>query len=412
MREREEKVKAMVDVVPDKGARSVHKDDFMIRSHTLNRSTRDNASERRMHLRAFDYWHDLRPEGDVDPEFDALTPDGLSPFKDNSLLLEIVGGEGVIRFCGSAMYPVFGQDVARGATLSAIQNSRFADALMDQLLEPTVRLNATEFEFEESGLECRGILLPFSAAGQPAKFLMVVVNHRPQALAENSRTPSSRSAHEADGDALQSALSLAARECGRIGATVVHPDSGSRDSLYNALAETYRFHIAAARDPVSYRRFLGTLGLKQQRRAPFTPALKLTFGKDYDKTRLTEYAAALSYAARCEIAPDALLEFLKAEPGGIKGCVQKLRDLKRKGGPVAPVSASARKESAKTAPAKQLHDITLTEDFDLILARRSEDGKTELLGASGASRRMLDQTLTSMAARGLLTITTEKDAGK
>ena len=38
--------------------------------------------------------------------------------------------------------------------------------------------------------------------------------------------------------------------------------------------------------------------MKAQARAPMTPIVKLVFGADYDKTRLTEFAAALSYAER------------------------------------------------------------------------------------------------------------------
>jgi hypothetical protein len=42
-----------------------------------------------------------------------------------------------------------------------------------------------------------------------------------------------------------------------------------------------------------------------------TAVAKLVFGSDYDKARLTEYAAALSYAARQEVAGGGFLEFIE-----------------------------------------------------------------------------------------------------
>ena len=50
--------------------------------------------------------------------------------------------------------------------------------------------------------------------------------------------------------------------------------------------------------PEDYAELLDDAGLKAQARAPMTPVVKLVFGVDYDKTRLTEFAAALSWAQR------------------------------------------------------------------------------------------------------------------
>jgi hypothetical protein len=46
------------------------------------------------------------------------------------------------------------------------------------------------------------------------------------------------------------------------------------------------------------------------------------FGAGYDKTRLTEYAAALSYATREAIATTDFRPFLDASDGGLKAIVQ------------------------------------------------------------------------------------------
>ena len=62
-------------------------------------------------------------------------------------------------------------------------------------------------------------------------------------------------------------------------------------------------------------------GLKRQARAPMTPIVKLIFGSGYDKTRLTEYASALSHAQRIGLGRGALAGYLAAAPGGLKGVV-------------------------------------------------------------------------------------------
>jgi hypothetical protein len=53
-----------------------------------------------------------------------------------------------------------------------------------------------------------------------------------------------------------------------------------------------------------------------------TPIVKLVFGVEHDKTRLTEYAAVLAYARRLGLAPGAVRDFLDTFEGGIKGVVK------------------------------------------------------------------------------------------
>ena len=60
-----------------------------------------------------------------------------------------------------------------------------------------------------------------------------------------------------------------------------------------------------------------------------TPVVKLVFGADYDKTRLTEYAAVLSHAHRMEVARGMLAGFLAQAEGGLKGVVKAERQLRR-----------------------------------------------------------------------------------
>src|SRR5204862_1168293 len=67
-------------------------------------------------------------------------------------------------------------------------------------------------------------------------------------------------------------------------------DGRSRAALYRALAMAYDFAIASKRVPDEFAEILEDAGVKAQARAPMTPVVKLIFGIDYDKTRLTEFA--------------------------------------------------------------------------------------------------------------------------
>ena len=51
------------------------------------------------------------------------------------------------------------------------------------------------------------------------------------------------------------------------------------------------------------------------------------FGKDYGRSRLSEYAACISYAKRMDQTPGTLVSFIKATEGGIKGCAKAEREL-------------------------------------------------------------------------------------
>jgi len=70
-------------------------------------------------------------------------------------------------------------------------------------------------------------------------------------------------------------------------------------------------------------------GLKSQARAPFTTVVKLAFGSGCERTRLSEYAAALSYAKRCGRTPVDLKSFIESQQGGLKGCVRAERTARR-----------------------------------------------------------------------------------
>ena len=103
----------------------------------------------------------------------------------------------------------------------------------------------------------------------------------------------------------------------------------TRTALYKALSLAYDFSIAAAGNPDDYAELLEESGVKAQARAPMTPIVKLVFGIDYDKARLTEFAAALSYANRQDIELGAFQDFIEKQPGGLKALVAAERQARR-----------------------------------------------------------------------------------
>lgn len=377
-------------------------DDFVVRRQIDRPASAETLPERRMHLRAFDYWQGLNV-GHKLPQFEHLTAEGLTPFRQNCLLLEHHSGEMLVRFCGAELAALLSKALAPGTRLIDAPPTSFSKAMQQRFSTELGRQDAAEFEFIDPPLECRGAFLPFSARGDHAEFIMVVVNHRPMPLGDEAAGNRSKTAKVKEGDV--DALATLADGCAEAGQTVIHPGAGTREGLYSALAQAYRLHIAAVKNQSAYTVFLRRQGLRQQRRAPFTPALKLTFGKDYDKTRLTEYAAALSCAARNEVGPSGLSDFLKNYPGGIKGCVQHERAV-RQGKATGVGKSDAKKRSIgearvslRKAPPIGLDAVKLDQEFGLVLVRRSDDGRTELISTSNSPQHVIDKAIIEIASK-------------
>ena len=116
-----------------------------------------------------------------------------------------------------------------------------------------------------------------------------------------------------------------------------------------------------------------------------TPVVKLVFGADYDKTRLTEYAAALTHARRLELPRGALGEYLAKAEGGLKGVVAAERRLRKEeaGKTVEPADsprvALARKLRAMPGQAFESIEPEGSE-FALVMIRRTDDGEVIMLG--------------------------------
>ncbi|MBU2586960.1 MAG: hypothetical protein KJ872_02450 [Alphaproteobacteria bacterium] len=172
-----------------------------------------------------------------------------------------------------------------------------------------------------------------------------------------------------------------ARELARTADTT---EDRSRSALYAAVSRAYDFSLAAEAAPDDYAELVAESGLTVQERAPMTPVVKLVFGHDYDKTRLTEYAAVLSHAHRIGLERGRLADFLAETEGGVKAVVKAERRMRREE-QGKPVDDPAAVREALAQQLRALEAITLEEldgagpEFALALIRRDETGCAAIL---------------------------------
>ncbi|OBX20062.1 hypothetical protein A9995_05885 [Erythrobacter sp. QSSC1-22B] len=176
----------------------------------------------------------------------------------------------------------------------------------------------------------------------------------------------------------------------------------SRDALYRAVGRAYDFSIEAVADPEGFQELVADSGLKVQERAPMTPVVKLVFGADYDKTRVTEYAAVLSHAHRLQVERGSLARYLGEAEGGLKGVVQAERRARREeAGEKVDDAASVRESLAKKLRAIEplAFDDLAPEgcEFALVMVRRTEEGELLVVGEIPEDVPLLER-----AARKLL----------
>ena len=391
------------------------------------------ADERRMHVRAYNYWVSLLNGRDY-PSIEDLEPGEVEDFAPNSVLLDFTAGREnpATPYIGTAVREECGLDEGI-KTIGEVPSRSLLSRLTDHYLQIIANRAPIGFEAEfvnqrGESICYRGILMPFSSDGDTIDFIYGVINWKrsvaatqPEVPAENSNLePVAEAApegeeeelvledaidppeaieaeapaihfswedgplHDPDSDELPPEIVLdeeagladrlwAARETAD---ALKVADSRSRSALYRALAQAYEFAIAAERESESYAELLEESGVKAQARAPMTPVVKLVFGIDYDKARLTEFAAALAYARRQDVEQGGFLKFIEGQAGGLKALVAAERQAKRPE-PRPDARAEAAKAKLRAAPPLSLDRISPESEFALVLARRRSDGGVE-----------------------------------
>jgi hypothetical protein len=169
-------------------------------------------------------------------------------------------------------------------------------------------------------------------------------------------------------------------------------EARSRSALYRALGQAYDFAVAAEQAPEDYAEILEDAGLKAQDRAPMTPIVKLVFGADYDKTRLTEFAAALSHGHRQSLPSGGFADYLEAFTGGLKAVVQAERRERRPEAKPNPGEDAI--HFLRNADAAAIVEMDAPDgEFVLLVARREPDGRLAIVAPVGQDQALLDRAI-------------------
>jgi hypothetical protein len=425
-----------------------------VAEHGTDVSMAIGADERRMHVRAYNYWCSLLDGRDF-PSIEDLEPGNIEDFGPHSVLLDFTEGSDnpATPYVGTAIREECGlsDDIK---TICDVPGRSLLSRLTDHYMQIIANRAPVGFEAEfinQRGRNIcyRGILMPFSSDGDTIDFIYGVINWKdvgeaaeiPQVIrpelpplepeldeeeeeealelvepapAEPEADAAPPAPHltwedgpladpepiaepadeieeptvELDADAGLADRLWAARESAEV---CKQQDGRSRVALYRALAMAYDFAVAARRVPDDYAEILDDAGVKSQARAPMTPIVKLVFGVDYDKTRLTEFAAALSYAGRQDVEFGQFQDFVEQAEGGLKGLVAAERKARRPD-KQAEDKVEAGKAALRAAPPLTLAQLPTNEEFALVLTRRNANGIHEVVELV-ADSAMLDRAL-------------------
>jgi len=387
--------------------------------------------ERRMHVRAYNYWVSLL-DGRAYPSIRALDPEALGDFGPNSVLLDFSDGsdDPKVAWLGDALREECDL-IGEVRRISEVPKRSLLSRLTDHYLQIIANKAPIGFEAEFVGQRgrntmYRGILMPFSSTGEAIDFIYGVINWKEiadsataSAIAHQATNALAAAAQPgaspvwADGPNAEPLeldppaeaswdepeLDLDAGLADRLGVARDSADAArgadqrSRAALYRALGLAYDFALAAEADSDGYAELLEDAGLKAQARAPMTPVVKLVFGSEYDKARLTEFAAALSWARRQELPSGALRERLESE--GLKALVQAERRARRP--EPRPDTGEAAREALRAVRPVGHVDIPGKAEFVLLIARRDEVGGLAVL-APVMDEAMLERAIRKAAA--------------
>ena len=417
--------------------------------------------ERRMQVRAYNFWAGLL--GDLPfPSVASLVDSDAPDFANHAVLLKFDRGieNPAIAWLGEQL--AIECDTTKAIKrLSDVPGRSLLSRITDHYMQIIANQAPIGFEAEFVNLRgvtvlYRGILLPFSSDGEAIDHVYGVINwkevadqgttdallaeigealghgrekpqRRPvQLLTDWADGPASLSANDGASDALELTDALAdpldldgpaAFDAAHVdpehatladwlasARDMAHTANSSEDrtrmALYAAISRAWDFALAAAVAPDEFAELIEDAGLTRQDRAPMTPVVKLVFGADYDKTRLTEYAAALLHAQRLQLRRGVLLRFLADAPGGLKGVVAAERRLRREaaGRATHERGPDALADKLRRLPERSFASLDIEgEEFALVLVRRIAGSVPVLLGEVVG-----DPALVEKAARRLI----------
>ncbi len=362
------------------------------------------ADERRMHVRTYNYWVSLLNGRDY-PSIEDLDPASITDFAPNSVLLDFTAGRDnpSTPYIGTAIRSEcdIGEDVRQiDRVPSRSLLSRLTDHYMLIIANRAPIGFEAEFVNQRGHAICyRGILMPLSSDGDTIDFIYGVINWKDVGEpcgAATKEEPATTESHISWDDGPLAEVEIEAEVEDKEPAVVVDEEAGladrlcaaresaevcrqadgrSRAALYRALALAFDFAVAARRVPDDYAEILADAGVKAQARAPMTAIVKLVFGIDYDKARLTEFAAALSNAEREGVDFGGFEAFVEGRSGGLKALVAAERQARhpdRK----PDVRADEARAGLRRRAVLELSSLAGDEEFVLVLSRRVIGGRS------------------------------------
>lgn len=391
--------------------------------------------ERRMHVRAYNYWASLLGDRSF-PSIEDLNPEDIEDFGSHSILLDFTGGveDPAIAFLGSALMRECGTD-HQVKRISDVPPRTLISRLTDHYLQIIANEAPIGFEAEftnQRGAEIlyRGILMPFSSNNATIDFVYGVINWKEvaasvvtseieRAISEIMQAPGappagpvwadgpSRTAPDDDGDDEQPVLDeLILDDLGRTladarqaAADAISAEGRTRQALYRAIGLAHAFAIIARARAEDYEALLADAGINAPTRSPMTALVKLVFGSDYDKTRLSEFAIAIEHGLHEKIAPGDLTRHISDYPGGLKAYVRDARAARRMAAGIAPRERGLEARTRLTsAPPIDMKSVETDESgLAVIVVRRTLDGSFEALGGLAGDDRRTSAILQAIA---------------
>jgi hypothetical protein len=386
--------------------------------------------ERRMQVRAYNAWSGLLGDRQW-PNIEDSDLESLE-FGPNSILLDFTAGRHnpAIVYIGDRL-----RDEGSISTdthyISDVPHGSLVSRLVDHY--PDILKNSTPIGFEAeyenasgAAIMYRGILLPFSTDDESIDFVMGVMNWKEaiplaqetvlqqsvetalkavlppcavEAWADGPQVSVNDKKAESDEEALSCDEGLLNRLAdARSFADQVHLAEGrGRSALYRAIGKAWDFLLEAQQRPQELAALYEQAGLKVQSRSPLTPVIKLIFGAQYDKTRITEYSTVLSHAQQQDLPQGSLAGYLESHEGGLKGLVKAVRASRRKDKPAADPSL-AQWDALRAAPtaATLVHDAGDSE-FVVLIGRATADGKIAVVARAQDDAALLSRLVKSAA---------------
>ncbi len=404
--------------------------------------------ERRMHVRAYNYWASLLGDRSF-PSIEDLNPGDIEDFGSHSVLIDFTSGinDPSIAFLGSALVRECGLEDSI-TRISDVPPRTLLSRLTDHYLQIVANQAPIGFEAEftnqrDAEILYRGIMMPFSSDDDTIDFVYGVINWKevaapavtedieramrdlerelggslPPALAPAMPSsswadgPSGRAQSPADDtptddeaaaeDYLSDTLCQSLADAQGAAADAITSEGRSRQALYRAVGLAHSFALIAIAQPDDYAAILADAEIKALPRSPMTALVKLIFGTGYDKTRLSEFAIAIEHGLTEGLEPGALAERLSRYDGGLKNYVRDARAAKRGPAVAKPDRIATARAHLGTVAAVGIDGIATDADgLAVIVMRRLADGGFEALGGIAADDKRAGQILHAVATQG------------